>query len=378
MLLETAFRIVVHERDKFSGAVAGVAIAVFLMILQWGFYLGYLRDITVVLDSFDADIWFVPKNQPLFDGWVAIDDLPYTEARNHPAVAATARVVWGYAPYRLPTTGGKDTVEVLGFDLDAGVRLKLNLGPGDPAALLHPDGHVLVGTKDREKLGIESLPQEGLEISGRRATPVGYVADVHLFTTAGFILTDLDNGRAFLGVSDSCASYIVCKCRPGANIEAVARDLRATFPEHDVRTAQAFHDPAATYWSTRTSIGPVLLLSSGLAVLVGFLIVMLAFHISTAQKIPIFACMKALGASAGEVASILVFQVAIVFALGCAAAGVGLYVAVTVLARTAISVIITPQLVLAGVGTTGVCSALSSLLSIRKMISTDPGEAFRT
>ena len=42
MLFETAFRIVVHEKEKFSGAVVGVAIAVFLMILQGGFYLGYL------------------------------------------------------------------------------------------------------------------------------------------------------------------------------------------------------------------------------------------------------------------------------------------------------------------------------------------------
>ncbi len=145
MLLETAFRIVVHEKEKFSGAVVGVAIAVFLMILQGGFYLGYLQNITVVLDSIDADIWFVPKNQPLFDGWISIDDLPYYTARSHPDVVATARLVWGYAPYRLPSSGGKDTVEVLGVNLDAGVHIRLDLGRGDPAALLRPDGHVLVG-----------------------------------------------------------------------------------------------------------------------------------------------------------------------------------------------------------------------------------------
>ncbi len=212
-----------------------------------------------------------------------------------------------------------------------------------------------------------------MEIHGRHATPVGLVEDVHLFTTAGFVLTDLDNGRAFLDVPDSHATYIVCKCRPGADVAVVARNLRGEFPEHDVLTARAFHDQASSYWSNRTSIGPVLLLSSALAVMVGFLIVMLTFYISTVEKIPIFACMKALGASGGEVASIMIFQVLIVFVLGCAMAGVGLYVTLMVLARTTISVVITEQLVLAGIGTTGLCSSLSSLLSIRKMISTGPG-----
>ena len=51
--------------------------------------------------------------------------------------------------------------------------------------------------------------------------------------------------------------------------------------------------------------------------------------------------------------------------------------ALTVLEKTAISMVITPELVLAGLGTTALCSALSSLLSIRKVITTDPGEAFR-
>ena len=54
MLFKTSLRIIVNEKEKFSGAVAGVALATFLMILQCGFYLGYDRDITVVLDSIDA------------------------------------------------------------------------------------------------------------------------------------------------------------------------------------------------------------------------------------------------------------------------------------------------------------------------------------
>lgn len=377
MLFKTALRIIIYEKEKFSGAVAGVAVATFLMILQCGFYLGYRRDITVVLDSVDADIWFVPKNQPLFDGWVAMDDLPFYKAKGHPDIASVARLAWGYAPYRIPSAGGKDTVEVLGVEFDSGIELRMKLDGDDLASQLRPDGHVLVGRKDREKLGITTVGQDGIEIFGRHATAVGFVDDIHLFTTAGFILTDLDNARSFLRMPDSHATYIVCKCRPGADIAAVLRDLREQFPEHDVVTAEAFHDRAAEYWSTRTGIGPVLMLSAVLAILVGFLIVMLAFYISTIEKVPIFACMKALGASGPEVVSILVSQALIVFVLGSSIAGLGIHVAQRILADTTISIVITRELVLAGLGTTALCSALSSLLSIRKVITTDPGEAFR-
>ena len=232
MLFTTALRIIIYEKEKFSGAVAGVALATFLLILQCGFYLGYDRDITIVLDSIDADIWVLPKNQPMFDGWDVIDDLPYDQLRAHPGVAAVSRLIWGRAPCRLPATGGKDSAQILGVEFDSGVGLRLGPSSDQLASLLRPDGHVMVGSKDREKLGITELRQDGVEIFGRQAMAVGFVDDIHLFTTAGFILTDLDNARAFLRLPQGHASYIVGKCSPGADIGAVLRDapVRSTSP----------------------------------------------------------------------------------------------------------------------------------------------------
>jgi hypothetical protein len=83
MLFKTALRIVVHEKEKFGGAITGVALAIFLLLLQWSFNLGYKRDITVVQDCVRADIWIVPKNQPMFDCWMSMDD---------PAVSPSHRI----------------------------------------------------------------------------------------------------------------------------------------------------------------------------------------------------------------------------------------------------------------------------------------------
>jgi putative ABC transport system permease protein len=314
----------------------------------------------------------------LFDGWTAIDDLPYGTLSEHPDVEKVSRLVWGWAGVRLPQSGGTDTIEVLGVEFDSGLGLRFDLPRQPMSSLLQPAGHILIGEKDRGKLGVQELPVAGMEINGRKAVPVGFVPRVQLFTTASFALTDLENARAFLRMPSSHATYLVCKYRPGADIARVVADLRRAVPEHDVLTSRQFHDKASEYWGKRTSIGPLLLISSVLAVSVGFLVVVLAFYLSTVEKIPVFACMKALGASNGEILQILVFQSAIVFTLGCAAAGLGLYAAVTILAHTSISVVITKTVVVAGMGASAVASAGSSLLSVRRVLTTDPGEAFRT
>ena len=116
MLFRTAMKIVLYEKEKFLGAVVGVTLALFLVILQSGFYLGYRRDITVILDSIDADVWIAPKGQLTFDGWDYIDDLAYYRLKGDPQVAQCSRLVLGYAPWRVPGSGGKDMVQVVGVD----------------------------------------------------------------------------------------------------------------------------------------------------------------------------------------------------------------------------------------------------------------------
>jgi putative ABC transport system permease protein len=378
MLFRTAFQIIVHEKEKFLGAVVGVTLALFLVLLQSGFYLGYKRDITAILDAIDADLWVVPKGQVSFDGWDHIDDLAYWKIKGHPEIAQCSRLVCGYAPWRIPGSGGKDMVQVIGVDFESQPPIRFQIDNPDPASLLRPHGHVLIGKKDRDKLGIEELGTDGVEIFGRRATVVGYVEGVHLFNTAGFVMTDLENAQAFLKLPPSHVTYIVCKCRPGADVAQLREDLRRAYPEHDVLTTEAFHRLASTYWETNTGIGPVLLLSAVLAVLVGFLIVMSTFYISTIEKVPVFAGLRALGASTGEIVAILVFQVVAVFLIGCAVAGTGLYATVWSLRESTISVVITPTLVAMGIVVMVLCSAMGSLLSIRKLVTTDPGEAFRS
>ena len=167
----------------------------FLVVFQWGLYFAYKRDTTIVLDAFDADLWIVPKNQTMFDNFSSMDDLACQRARKVGGVQDVARIVWGDAAWRLPSSGGKEYIQVLGLDLDSSVATRFHwsnrLTTASLARLVRPDGCVLVGTQDRNKLGLDVTPDGPFEISGRQAFVQGYVDDVRLFTTAGFVLTNV-------------------------------------------------------------------------------------------------------------------------------------------------------------------------------------------
>jgi ABC-type antimicrobial peptide transport system permease subunit len=87
--------------------------------------------------------------------------------------------------------------------------------------------------------------------------------------------------------------------------------------------------------------------------------------------------LKALGASTWELVGMLAVQVALVFVLGSAVAGLCACAALAALKRTTISVVISPNLILGALGSMLLCSALGALFSIRKLSATEPGEAFR-
>jgi putative ABC transport system permease protein len=377
MLLKTAIRIIVHEKTKFLGTLAGAALATFLVLLQWGFYFGYKHDTTVVLDAFDADIWIVPKGQPTFDGFVTIDDLAYWKAKDLPEVQNAARVVWGFAPFRKPDSGASQRVQVLGIDCESALEVRLKTGNEDLRSLVRPDGHILVGRKSQRQLGVYHKYVDGAEIGGRRAIVAGFVENVHLFTTLGFVATGVDNARAFLQLSPSHVTYVACKCKPGADVMSVIRDLRQRIPEHDMLTTQEFRDRTFRSWERKTGVGPLLLFPSILAGLVGFLMLTVTFYISTIQRLPLYASLKAIGAATSELVFILLFQVTVVYLLGFALAAACLWPVLVALSSTTIAVLITPSLVIRAGGALLLSSVVGVLLSVWRVVATDPGRAFR-
>ena len=379
MLAKTAIRILLHEKGKYLGVVIGVAMAVFLVLLQSGFYFGFRRDITVVGDSFDADLWISQREFLAFDYVAHFDDLPRWQACSDPDVAAAMPVIVEWSRMRRLPDGATEDGQIVGLEFTAGVNV--NLGAStmpELNSLLAVPGNVLVDEKHLSRLGVSRQAETGVEIRGLNANIVGLMRGKKLFSTACLVVTDLDNARRFLGLKANQITFVAIKCRSGTDVQTVQTRLQKRLPENHVWTAREFHGLTQDYWVRLTGIGPILWLSAGLAALVGFLTLFLTFSHLTAEKLPVYAAMKAIGASTAELRAMVLLQIAVVFSLGCTLAIAGVVVALAALSRTTISVELTPGMALAGVGFMAMCSFMAGWRALRTLASVEPAEAFKT
>src|SRR5438034_251361 len=114
MLIRTAFQIVRQERGKYIGVVIGVAMALFLMLLQFGCYLGFRRDITVVADSFDADLWVSQRKNISFDYVAHFDDVPHLQVLADPDVSGAMPIIADWLRVRRLGDGATESAYMVG------------------------------------------------------------------------------------------------------------------------------------------------------------------------------------------------------------------------------------------------------------------------
>ena len=62
-----ARKILLFDRVKFLVAGAGVSVSVFLVLVQIGLYLGFMRNASSIVDHGRADIWVVSAGTENFD-----------------------------------------------------------------------------------------------------------------------------------------------------------------------------------------------------------------------------------------------------------------------------------------------------------------------
>jgi len=181
MMFRTAMAMLVHQRRSTLVATLVVAAATFLILFQMSVYLGFRADTTVILDAFDADLWIAPRHQPSFDGYVSIDDRPFHVACSTAGIASSGRVIWEYAPWRLPKSGSLDCIQILGLDTNSSMVPELSVtiptagSTVDEKAFLsnvQVEGHVLVGRKSMRQLEVDRPGVAGCEINERHGCRV--------------------------------------------------------------------------------------------------------------------------------------------------------------------------------------------------------------
>jgi putative ABC transport system permease protein len=371
--MKLAWKNIVHDRARFSVTVLGVSFAVFLMVFQGSLLAGFLRAASRLIDASDSEIWITARGVQAFEFGTPIEGRVREMAAGVPGVLDTSRICMAFAVYRTPN-GKQQVVALVGADPTVGKRFPVPDAPGS-AGGMSPDA-VLYDVSDRELIEAAALPAE-VELNRHRASIERQIEGYGAFLGVPFLFTSYRNATRYMGFGPEEAMYVLLRVDRGYSTSVVQQSLRQRLPDVDVLTRDEFASKSRMYWTIKTGAGGAILTAAVLGFLIGLVVVSQTIYANTMENIEEYATLKALGASQGFVARVVLAQ-----ALICGAAGslLGLLAVVPSIGyvKSLIPWIYTPwwMLPVMVVPSLAMCS-LASIASVRSALTVEPGRVFR-
>ena len=371
--MKLAWQNIIHDRLRFLVTVVGVSFAVFLMVFQGSLLAGFLRAASKLIDASDFDLWITARGVPAFEFGAAVDGRAKDIAAGVPGVTQSAQVCMAFAVYR-KQNGKQQVIGLVGADPNIGIRFPVPGIPGD-STVPSPDA-VYYDRSDRDIIEAASLPAD-VEINRRRAVIERQVDGFGSFLGLPFLFTSYRSAAHFIGLGPEQSMYILLRVANGYSVPDVQAKLRKRLPEVDVLTREEFSRKSRLYWITKTGAGGAILAGAILGFLIGLVVVSQTIYANTMENIEEYATLKALGATGGFVARIVIAQALLCGVLG-SVLGLTAVMPVVERAKSLIPWIYTPSwLPLAMALPSLLMCALASVVSVRTAITVEPARVFR-
>jgi putative ABC transport system permease protein len=373
MAAKLAYRNLFHDRLSLTVTLVGIVFSVVLVAVQCGLYIGSERMIAAMLDESKGDFWVVPFGTKSFDDPSFLIGHEKYVVLSTPGVADAEELVVNFANWRKPK-GGTTAVLLIGSDHKNGTLKPWNIVEGSVAQLAAP---AAVAADDTyfDDLGIDKIGQTA-EINDEHVQVEAVTHGIRSFTTLPYIFAPLQRARELLGASANQASYTLVRLAPGADADAVRKNLIARLPEREVLTQAEFRKRSVDYWLFQTGAGAALIAGAALGMIVGVVIVAQTLYSSTKDHLNEFATLRALGASAGYIHKVILIQALMSAVLGY---GVGMILSLIVIwasKDTTLLIVMTPGLAgLLFLLTIGMC-VIAAISAIFKVTRIDPAGVF--
>lgn len=377
MAPKIAYRNLFHDRMSLVVTLVGIVFSVVLVSIQCGLYLGSESKIATVLDRAHADLWIVPIGTKSFDDPSLLTGGEKHVALSTPGVRKVEEMLVSFGAWRKPA-GGKKGFVIVGLDWANGGTKPWNLAEGSVKDLETPGG-VAVDRSYFKDLGIEDVGLgANAEINGRRIHVTATTQGIRSFTTLPYVFMPLPRARELTDAGPNQATYQLVQLSPGANIEEVQKALGSRLPDTEVLTHEEFRKRSLLYWMFNTGAGAALIMGAGLGIIVGVVIVAQTLYASTKDHLNEFATLRALGASAGYIHTVILIQALLSALIGYVIGiSLALFVIYGLAAKKAtLTILMTPKLAAYLLAlTVGMCM-IAAITAISKVTRIDPAGVF--
>ena len=370
------------QKGRLLAAVAGIAFAVILALVQLAFQDALYTSINQLYSHFRADLVVI---SPRYQCVIATDNFP--ERRLYQALAVDgvdsfSSIYMDMAQWDNPVNHHERQIFVVGFKPRPGVfdipTVNANL------AQISEPGNVLFDVGSRPEFGPvgDLFKKDGsaiTELSHRQVKVVGLFRVGASFANDGNILTSDTNFfrlvpyRKF-GIVD--VGLITLK--PGTDTEAARARVAAALPgDVMVLTKQGFMDREKGYWSSSLPIGFIFSASLMIGLIVGAVIVYQILYSDVSEHLAEYATLKAIGYSDRYLFRVVMQEALILSVLGFIP-GLLLSLAVYSFTRhaTVLPIHMTWLRIVVVFPLTAAMCAAAGALAMRKVRHADPAEVF--
>jgi putative ABC transport system permease protein len=372
-----------RHKSRFAVAIAGVAFADILILLQLGFQGALFNSATRLHKMLDADI-IIYSPQAL--NLTAMSTFPRRrlyQAMDITGVQSADPMYVSPITWKNPQTREKKSLLIIGFNPD---RPAFNFPEVNQQVdyIKQPDTLLFDskarGTYDRVIADIKAGKRVTTEIERRTISVGGLFKLGSSFGADGHLMTSQENYlRLRPRQSQSDVNIGLLKVKPGYDPTQVAATLIAYLPKSDVRivTKGGFTNFEHSYWDKASPIGFIFNIGAGMGFIVGVIIVYQVLSTDVNSHLKEYATFKAMGYSNGYLLGIVFEEALILASLGFIpglAIATGLYQVVYLGTNLPIAMtILTATKVLTA--TLTMC-ILSGAIATSKVQAADPADMF--
>lgn len=371
-----------HSPGRFLAALAGVAFANVLVLVQLGLAASMTESVATPYRLFQPDLLLLSAFEAdTFADGATVPRQRLYQALAHPDVTDGTPAYLAQTKWQTETKGS--SIMFLGLHPDAGAFVRDDLAA--PLRSLALEDTALV---DLETRFVDMNAYDGsrpdmpaqFELENRRLSAIGTVAIGGGFGGDGvFVVSDQTFLHLFPRRSSGTPSHILLAVRPGADPRRVAEELVQLLPEESVRIRSLADATAAEqrYQMTQRPTGLIFAFGVGIGLVVGIVIAYQVLSTDVADHIREYATLKAMGYPTRFFAGIVLEEALILAAVGFwpgLAFSQAFYA--TLAHLTNIPIFMTPERAVAVfIGTVIACS-LSGVLAMRRLAAADPADLF--
>lgn len=371
-----------HNRGRMAAALAGVAFANVLVLVQLGILGALNSTVGTAYTPFRADIFISSSDtNTLTDGSPLSRRVMY-QALADPSVAAAAPLYLGKVDWTRQN-GSLAAMIVYGLPVEA-QRFAGDLIVDNLHSLSIPDTALIdSGTRAADAEALARVSPEApivFEVNDRTITATGSFELGGSFTADGALaVSDQTFLRLFPRRIAGTPSHILVDVVPGAEAEAVAAGLAGRLAAEPVlvRTLETAMADDLTYQTTQRPTGVIFGFSVAMAVVIGIVIVYQVLSTDVADHMAEYATLKAIGYPHSFFLGIVLEESAVLGALGFLpglVTAIGLYQIVAELTGLPVEMTVA-RAVMVFAGTVVACAA-SGALAARRLRAADPAELF--